>query len=47
MGHFIKNSKMWGFAQLTKNLVTQASRASCNLTKKASYTPIQKVWANM
>lgn len=38
---------MWGFAHFAKNIVKHTSKASANIIKQTSYTPIQKVWANM
>lgn len=38
---------MWGFAHFAKNIVTRSSKASVNVIKTTSYTPIQKIWANM
>lgn len=38
---------MWGFAHFAKNVAAQASRARLNSVKQTSYTPIQKLWANM
>lgn len=38
---------MWGFARLARNITTQTSRATFSVVKQSSYTPMQKVWANM